>query len=100
MVEVGFESRFFRDEISQFATGKRSYAGQLRKKVDWVAANRAALGRALGAGGAELRVAPALVTLYPTYASSKITDMPCVSLVELMEDYGTAGSWPYTVGIR
>ena len=100
MVEVGFEARFFRDEISQFATGKKSYAGQLRKKLDWVAANRGALGRASGAGAGALRVVSALVTLYPTYAACKITDIPCVSLVELMEDYSVTGSWPYSVGIR
>ena len=101
MVEVGFESRFFRDEISQFATGKRSYAGQLRKKLDWVAANRARLAKALGADTAsELKVVAALVTLYPTYAAFKITDMPCVSLVELLEDYEAAGKWPYSIGIR
>jgi hypothetical protein len=100
MVEVGFEARFYRDEISQFATSKRSYAGQLRKKVDWVAANRAVLGRALGAGDAELKVVSVLVTLYPTYAAFKISDMPCVSLVEMMEDYNANGSWPYKTGIR
>lgn len=100
MIEVGFESRFFRDEISQFATGKRSYAAQLRKKWDWVAANRATLAKALGAGTGEVKVVAALVTLYPTYAAFKITDMPCVSVVELMEDYQAAGKWPYTVGIR
>lgn len=99
MVEVGFESRFFRDEISQFVTGKRSYARQLRKKVDWVAANRAAIGRAFGAGSGETKVVSAMVTLYPAYAAFKITDLPCVSLVELMEDYGTKGLWPYSVGI-
>ena len=100
MVEVGFESRFFRDEISQFATGKRSYAGQLCRKLNWVAANRAAVARALGAGGRGLRVVSALVTLYPTYAACKIGDLPCVSVVELMEDYSGKGAWPYSVGIR
>ena len=101
MIEVGFESRFFRDEISQFATGKRSYAGQLRKKWEWVATNRAMLAKALGAGTVgDLKVVAALITLYPTYAAFKITDMPCVSLVELLEDYRAAGKWPYSVGIR
>jgi hypothetical protein len=101
MVEVGFESRFFRDEISQFATGKRSYAGQLRKKWEWVAANRATLAKAFGACIAgDVKVVAALVTLYPTYAAFKITDMPCVSLVEFLEDYQAAGKWPYIVGIR
>jgi hypothetical protein len=100
MVEVGFESRFFRDEISQFASGKRSYAAQLRKKWDWVATNRAALARAFGANGGEVKVVAALVTLYPTFAAFKITDLPCVSLVELMEDYQAAGRWPYGIGVR
>jgi hypothetical protein len=101
MIETGFESRFFRDEISQFATGKRPYAAQLRNKWEWVAANRATLAKALGASlVGEVKVMAALVTLYPTYASFKIPDVPCVSLVELLEDYQAAGKWPYSVGIR
>lgn len=59
------------------------------------------LAKALGVGATgEVKVVAALVTLYPTYAAFKITDMPCVSLVELLEDYQAAGKWPYAVGVR
>jgi hypothetical protein len=100
MVEVGFEARFFRDEISQFATGKKSHAAQLRKKVDWVAANRDRIARALGAKNSSPKVVCALVTLYPTFAACRIRELPCVSLVELMEDYHAKGGWPYHTGIK
>jgi hypothetical protein len=100
MVEVGFESRYFRDEISQFASNKRSYAAQLRKKWEWVAANRGILSRALGATNDKPKVFAVLITLYPTYAAFKISDLPCVSLVEFMEDHKAKGSWPYDIGIR
>jgi hypothetical protein len=95
MVEVGFESRFFRNEISQFTVGKNSFVAQLRRKIDWVAKNRILLGKVLGNVETELKILPALITLYPTYAAFKIHDMPCVSMVEMMEDYGNKGAWPY-----
>jgi hypothetical protein len=95
MVEVGFESRFFRNEISQFTVGKNSFVAQLRRKIDWVAKHRKLLGKILGNVETELKILPALITLYPTYAAFKIHDMPCLSLVELMEDYGNKHSWPY-----
>jgi hypothetical protein len=97
MVEVGFESRFFRNEISQFTSGKNSFVAQLRRKIDWVVKNRKALGKILGSVDSELSILPALITLYPTYAAFKIHEMPCVSLVELMEDYTSKGSWPYSI---
>jgi hypothetical protein len=99
MVETGFEARFYRDEISEFATGKKSHTAQLRKKVNWVVANRDRLARAFRAKSSSPKVVCALVTLYPTFAACRISDLPCVSLVELMEDYGVKGKWPYEIGI-
>jgi hypothetical protein len=95
MVEVGFESRLFRNEISQFTVGKNSFVARLRRKMDWVVNNRKLLGKVLGNVETELKILPALITLYPTYAAFKIHDMPCVSMVELMEDYKNKGAWPY-----
>lgn len=100
MVEVGFESRLHRNEISQFTVGKNSFLAQLRRKNDWVANNRKLLGKILGNVETELKILPALITLYPTYAAFKIHEMPCVSMVELMEDYGEKGAWPYQTGCR
>ena len=99
MVEVGFESRFFRNEISQFTIGKNSFMAQLRKKNDWVAHNRKLLGKIIGNVDSNLKILTALITLYPTYAALKVEDIPCVSLAELMEDYGAKGKWPYEIGI-
>jgi hypothetical protein len=100
MVEVGFEARFFRDEISQFAKGEKSHAAQLRKKVNWVVDNRDRIARAFKAKTSSPKVVCALVTLYPTFAACRIADLPCVSLVELMEDYHTKAKWPYENGIK
>lgn len=100
MVEVGFEARFHRDEISQFVTGRKAHSSQLRRKVDWVANNRDQIVRAFNAQGSCPRVGGALVTLYPTYAACRIMDFPCVSLVEFMEDYHARGAWPYTAGVK
>jgi hypothetical protein len=99
MVQTGTEARFYRDEISEFATGKKSHAAQLRKKVNWVVPNRDRLARAFKANNGSPKVVYALVTLYPTFAACRISDLPCVSLVELMEDYGVKGRWPYKIGI-
>lgn len=100
MVEVGFEARFYRDEISQFATGKKSHSAQLRKKVHWVIDNRDRIARAFQAKSNSPKIACALVTLYPTFAACRITDFPCVSLVELMEDYHSKAKWPYEDSMR
>lgn len=99
MVEVGFESRFFRDEISDFAIGTQSHVSQLRKKKDWVGQNRHLLADVLGIGRTNLKVISAIVTLYPTYAACRVVDFPCVSLVEVMENYAKMGRWPYDFGI-
>lgn len=100
MVNVGYEARFYRDELSQFLEGKKGYAVRFRRKIDWAAANRHQLARAFGAECESPRVLSAVVTLYPVYAASRIPDFPCVSLVEFLEDYGEKGAWPYMAGIR
>jgi hypothetical protein len=97
MVEVGFEPRLFRDEISRFVKEKDCHAEQLRRKLRWVAENRSQIANALGAQSQSLQVLPCLLTLYPTYASFRLKDLPCASLVEFMEDYTGKGSWPYEI---
>jgi hypothetical protein len=100
MVEVGFEARFFRNEIAEFATDRKSHAAQLRKKANRIVANRERLARAFRAKNGSPKVVCALVTLYPTFAACRITDLPCVSLVELMEDYHAKRAWPYDIGTK
>ncbi|OWK37397.1 hypothetical protein [Fimbriiglobus ruber] len=105
MVDGGFEPTYFRDDLSSFVTGKKPYADQLKRKVEWVRNNLAAVSKGLSSlfPGKPLvnptRVAGALVTLHPTYASYFISDYPCVPLTELMDDYKAKGVWPYDIGV-
>jgi hypothetical protein len=104
MVDGGFEPSYFRSDVSSFVTGKKPYAEQLKRKVEWVRNNLAAVCKALSSmlPGTPLinpaTVAGALVTLHPSYASYFIQDYPCVALTELMEEYKSKGAWPYEAG--
>lgn len=106
MVDGGFEPNYFRDDISSFVTDKKPYVHQLKRKVEWVRNNLVAVCRGLSSLLDEkpvinpTRVAGALVTLHPTYASYFISDYPCIPLTELMEDFNAKGAWPYAVGVK
>lgn len=95
MVNTGLEAKYWRDDVSTFVSGNNSYAAKFRKKIDWVCNRAHEISSALGHRGASLRVAPAMVTLYPCIAAEFITDFPCVSLAEFMLDHGANGDWPY-----
>lgn len=106
LVRYSFEARYFRDDISDFALSRRSYAVKLRKKVKWLRDKVMAVCSALasvaplrGSLVAPNQIATAIVTLYPTMATCFIDDMPCVSVAELMVDYQSTGSWPYQLGV-
>jgi hypothetical protein len=105
MVDGGFEPTYFRDDISNFVTGGKPYAEQLRRKVTWVCQNLAAVSKGLSSllpGHpliAPTRVAGAIVTLHPTYASYFIPDYPCIALTELMDGFAEKAGWPYALGV-
>lgn len=105
MVDGGFEPTYFRDDISSFVTGKKPYAEQLRRKVDWVRANLPGVCKGLSSvlpGRLTVdpaRLAGALVTLHPTYASYFIPDYPCVALTEFMDAFREKGDWPFPSGL-
>lgn len=105
MVDGGFEPAYFRDDLSSFVTGKKAYADQLRRKIGWVRDNLAAVCKSLSSqlpanpSIDPTRVAAALVTLHPTYASYFIPDYPCVPLTELMDGFKAKGGWPYNIGV-
>ncbi|MCO6042662.1 hypothetical protein NG895_01965 [Aeoliella sp. ICT_H6.2] len=105
MVDAGHEPSLIRDDISKFAMGDKCYAEQLRRKFDWVQNNIGPISRSLRTIIPNLpaiepqRVAGALVTLYPTYASYFIPDFPCVSLSELMTGIQELNKWPYVDGV-
>jgi hypothetical protein len=106
LVRYSFEPRYFRDDIYDFTQTRRAHAEKFRRKVGWVRDNLPALGIALasqeplrGARVAPKQIATAIVTLYPTLATCFINDMPCVSISELMVDYGSMNRWPYELGV-
>jgi hypothetical protein len=94
MVNSGLEAKYWRDDVSTFATDRGSYASKFQRKIAWVNEHSEALTRAIGVGRPE-RVVPVMVTLYPCIAQMFIDDFPCVSLAELMLDYREKNSWPY-----
>ena len=105
MVDCGFEPTYLRDDISSFVDGRKSYAEQIRRKVNWAKENMPAISQGLSSllpgrpAISPTRLAGALVTLYPTYASYFITDYPCRSLSELMTEFSEEGRWPYDGGV-
>lgn len=107
LVRFAFEPKYFRDDIKEFATARRSYAEKFRRKIQWVQDNLVGVCNALGSmiplrghRVAPNQFAAAIVTLYPTMATCFIDDIPCVSIAELMVGYESMGAWPYELGIR
>lgn len=94
MTFTGLEASFWRDDLSQFVEGEKSYAAKFRRKIAWVQENRGTIVAALGLTNVS-RVHSARITLYPCIAAEVITDFPCVSLTEIMLDHRAHGRWPY-----
>ena len=104
LVQESAEPSLMRDDLSDFARGKKSYAAKLQKKVTWVRNNLpavvAALASEVGTAVEPLCTAAVLVTFTPTIAEHFIEDFPCVSLTNLLLDYDDAGQWPYSKGVE
>lgn len=94
MVLSGLEGKFWRDDVSAFVTSKGSYAEKFRRKIVWVCEQRSQLAAALGLPS-DVRVVPAMFTLYPCIAKIFIQDFPCVSITEFMLDFHSKNRWPY-----
>lgn len=105
MVRGGFEPRYFRDDISEFAGGRDSYFEKFQRKVNWVRDDVNTVCRALASvrrfGGAvtPTHLATAIITLYPTIASCLASEAPCVTLTEIMTGYEEKGHWPCQEGV-
>ncbi len=106
MVDSGSEPSHLRDDVSSFVTNKKPYAGQLRRKVEWVRNNVKDVCRGLSSALPDnplispTRLAAGLVTLYPSYASYFIDDYPCVALSELVTAHSEKDRWPYGFGLH
>jgi len=105
MVQGGFEGKFFRDDIKEFVTSKKSYLNKYSRKVKWLQENTPLVINALNSIGLyaapiqPLVIATAIITYYPTMAQYFIEEYPCVSITNLILDYEDKGEWPYTLGI-
>jgi len=105
MVQGGFEGKFFRDDIKEFVTSKKSYLKKYSRKVKWLQENTPLVISALDSIGLyaapiqPLAIATAIITYYPTIAQCFIEEYPCVSITNLILDYEDKGEWSYTLGI-
>ncbi|MEG4576609.1 hypothetical protein QUA56_28620 [Microcoleus sp. N3A4] len=105
MVQGGFEGKFFRDDIKDFITSKKSYLKKYSRKVKWLQENMDIVINALNstrlysAPIQPLAIATAIITYYPTIVQCFIEEYPCVSITNLMLDYKEKGEWPYTKGL-
>ena len=101
---IGSESRFFRNEVTQFVTRRNSHASRFRRKIKWVRENWEAVCRALesehdlqklASSVSPRAYAAVMITRRPTIAAHFIRDFPCVSLTELRTAQNEKGRWPY-----
>lgn len=105
MVQGGSEGKFFRDDIKEFVTSRKSYLKKYNRKVEWLRNNISAAASSLASTGLysmstePLTIVTAVITHYPTIAQDFIDDYPCVSVTNLVLDYEEKGKWPYTSGI-
>ena len=105
MVRGGFEPKYFRDEIDEFVTSKKSYFKKFQRKIDWVRNNVNGLSNALlsirkyDTPITPTHIATAVITLYPSIVSCFTTDFPCVTITEIMMGYEEKHSWPFDVGV-
>lgn len=105
MVRGGFEPKYFRDEIQEFVTSRKSYFKKFQRKIDWVRNNVNGLSNALmsvreyDAPIKPTHIATAVITLYPSIVSCFANDFPCVTITEIMMGYEKKHSWPFDSGI-
>lgn len=101
LVKSATEPATFRDDIDKFIKKGNNYVEQLKRKTKWALENMERIGQSLSAekGFPEpvviRKVAPVLITYYPSFVSYFIDDVPCVSLCELLQIVGSTNLWPF-----
>tara|TARA_R110002111_G_scaffold100976_6_gene156473 strand:- start:31140 stop:32765 length:1626 start_codon:yes stop_codon:yes gene_type:complete len=102
LVKPTYEAAMHRDDIDKFILNKKNYVNQIKRKTTWVIKNIQNIITALESVGSfpttikVKRIAPLIVTYYPSFASCLIQDVPCVALTELISDITEHQSWPYS----
>lgn len=101
LVRSGAEPKFFRDDINDFISSKKSYLKKFDKKYTWIKENLQAVCVALDSTGIcgsaiePLNIKTVIITHYPSVVQCLIDTHPCVSLANFMIDHENAGKWPY-----
>lgn len=101
LVRSGAEPKFFRGDINDFITSKKSYLIKFNKKYAWVEDNLIAVCSAVDSAGVcgsaiePEHIKTVIITHYPSIVQCLIDAHPCVSLANFMSDYERAGKWPY-----
>lgn len=87
-VRFNTEPKLFRDDLSKFITGKKSYAGKFVLKCQWVVENLPIVIDELKRRGISARnvdrVYKVMIILSPSPVENRIFDFSCVNLVEFM----------------
>ena len=84
---------------SSLQRGSDCYLAQLRTKAEWVRKNRDRIATALATeqdypdSVVIDQIVPMFVTYYPSVACMFFDEFPCVSIVQLMEEYCVNGNW-------
>ncbi|MGP8200721.1 MAG: hypothetical protein ACLQU4_14595 [Limisphaerales bacterium] len=99
MVESRMEARFWKEDVAEFVEAKKSYVEKFKVKINWVIENRRRICSALIGKETLRELRPVMITLYPTFASTRIDEFPCVSLAEFVADCEADSSWPYRCGV-
>jgi hypothetical protein len=99
MVENRMEARFWKEDIVDFVHGGKCYSEKFKTKISWLVENATMIGKALTGFANITEIKTVMLTLYPSFAATHVTDFPCVSLAEFMADCETENSWPYIKGI-
>ena len=105
MVRGGAEPKYYRDDIGEFVSSRKSYFKKFQRKIEWTRGNIQSICNALSSVRtfdsevAPTHIATAVVTFYPSIVSYFADDFPCVTITEIMMEYEHNGNWPYTLGV-
>lgn len=87
-VRFNTEPKLFRDDLSKFITGKKSYAGKFSSKCQWVMQNLLTVTDELEKQGILAqniqKVYKVMVILAPSPVEDRISEFSCVNLVKFM----------------
>ncbi len=100
--QVGFatEPRMVLDDLSKFITDSKNYREKFIKKYEWVMQNIDSVEEhflhKFGLAEKLHTMGYAMITLYPTAASTKIKDFTCISITEFMNRSLDNESWAFS----